>query len=82
MQKTDKVVRKDNTMKTRMMQVLAALAVAATVWAGERVSLAQSARTPFNVMETTIDEIHKAYREHRQRVRVFGKVCFQSSDGL
>ena len=50
-------------MKTRIMQVLAALAVAATVWAGELVSLAQRAGAPFNVMEATIDDIHKAYKD-------------------
>jgi amidase len=50
-------------MKTRMLYVLIALAILSAAWITVSVQPARSAGAPFNVVEATIDDIHKAYKD-------------------
>lgn len=49
-------------MKKRMMQLLAAVGIIATIVSAVLARQAQTARPPFNVVEATIDDIHKAFK--------------------
>ena len=49
-------------MKKRMMQLLAAVVIIATIVSAVLARQAQTARPPFNVVEATIDDIHKAFK--------------------
>src|SRR5262245_35569255 len=50
-------------MKKRLLQAFAVLAILSPAWITLSVQPAGSAGAPFNVVEATIDDIHKAYKD-------------------
>jgi amidase len=56
-------------MKTRILPALAALAVVATALILQPVPAAESAGSSFNVMETTVAEVHAAYKSGKLSAR-------------
>jgi amidase len=50
-------------MKRRILQILVVLAIMPAVWWPWPVRAVSGAGAPFNIMETTIDDIHKAFKD-------------------